>query len=139
MTIYYYGNTPGRHSTSFNSWVASDCKNGNKALLQSGRQTSNWITIPAIPQATQTKSIEFIILPSVTSAQVLPQNQESLATNQDSSMNKIYAVNSVAKSTENVLTRLIEALSKNLELNLDLALVCKRIGLEWKCKAELKL
>ncbi|MGH8000184.1 MAG: hypothetical protein ACREPR_12305 [Brasilonema sp.] len=75
----------------------------------------------------------------VASVQVLPQNQESLATNQDSSMNKINTVNSVAKSTENVLIRLIEVLSKNLELNLDFALGCKRIGLEWKWKAELKL
>ncbi|KAB8331432.1 hypothetical protein SD80_023250 [Scytonema tolypothrichoides VB-61278] len=138
MTIYDYGNTPGRHSTSFNSWVALDCKNGNKALFQADGQSFKWLTIPGIPQATQTKSIEFIILP-VASVQVLPQNQESLTSNQDSSMNKIYAVNSVAKSTENVLTRLIEVLSKNLELNLDFALVCKRIGLEWKCKAELKL
>ncbi|NMF66461.1 hypothetical protein DP113_19630 [Brasilonema octagenarum UFV-E1] len=135
MTISYYGNTPGRHSTSFNSWIALNCKNGNNALLQAGGQSSNWVTIPAIPQPTLTT---ISILP-VASLQVLPQNQESLATNQDSSMNKISAVNSVAKSTENVLTRLIEVLSKNLELNLDFALVCKRIGLEWKWKAELKL
>ncbi|KAB8316807.1 hypothetical protein SD81_027070 [Tolypothrix campylonemoides VB511288] len=138
MTIHYYGNTPGRHSTSPNSWLAWDCKNQNNVLFQAGGQSLKWVTIPGIPQATQTKSIEFIILP-VASVQVLPQNQESLATNQDSSINKIYAVNSVAKLTENVLIRLIEALSKNPEFNLDFGLVCKRIGLEWKWKAELKL
>jgi hypothetical protein len=138
MTIYYYGKTPGRQSTSQNSWVAFYCKNQHNVLFQAGGQSLNWVTIPGIPQATQTKSIKFIILP-VASVQMLPQNQESLATKQDSSMNKINAVNSVTKSTENVLTRLIEALSKNPEFNLDFALVCKRIGLEWKWKAELKL
>ncbi|MBW4634705.1 MAG: hypothetical protein KME30_23185 [Iphinoe sp. HA4291-MV1] len=139
MTVYFYGNTPGKHSTRPNSWLALDCKNQSNAFFQVSGQSFKWVTIPKIPQAAQTKSIEFIILPPVASIQVLPQNQESLTSNQDSSMNKIYAVNSVAKSTENVLTRLIEALSKNLELNLDFALVCKRLGLEWKWKAGLKL
>lgn len=137
MTIYYYGNTPGRQSTSPNSWVAWDCKNRNNVLFQVGGQSLKWVTIPGIPQATQTKSIEFIILP-VASVQVLPQNQESTASNQDSSINKINAVKSVAKSIENVLIRLIEALCKNPEIILDFGLVCKWISLTLKCKVESK-
>ncbi len=139
MTIYF-GNAPGRQSTNLNSGLVFDCENRNNALFQADRdrQLLNWVTIPVIQQATRTQSIKFLTLP-VASVQVLPKNQESLASNQDLSINTNFAIKSVAKSTENVLTRLIDSLSKNPEFKLDFALVCTRIGLEWKLHTHLKL
>jgi hypothetical protein len=48
-------------------------------------------------------------------------------------------VEAVTEATENILTRLIDALLKSPELSLYFDLVCKRIGLELKFQTQLKL
>lgn len=138
MIPYQYGNALSRPSTSLSLCLAIDRKNLSNAL-QNDVTPYKWATIPPMLQVKQQQElIKFIIL-SPLLGDVPPQNQESLATKQDSTVDKMQLFGSVTKVSENVLISLIKAMSKNPEINLDFAFVCKRIGLELAFKTQLKL
>ncbi len=56
-----------------------------------------------------------------------------------SSPGQMLSVKTVTQSTENIWTRLIDALFKSPEWSLDCAFVLRRIGLEFKFQTQLKL
>ncbi len=136
---YFQGITLPEQPSSLNPWLLASSETLYNPALQTVVQPFSLANLPLISQKTRaTAVVEFNILPTSQTG-VLLHNQEFYAIEQDSFTAQTLPVETVAEATENILTRLIDALLKSPELSLYFDLVCKRIGLELKFQTQLKL
>lgn len=136
---YFQRITLSEQPSSLNHWLLASSETLYNPALQTVVQPFSLANLPLISQGTRTTTVvEGSIMP-ISQGGLLLFNQESCATIQDSSPGQMLPVKTVTQSTENIWTRLIDALFKSPEWSLDCAFVLRRIGLEFKFQTQLKL